>query len=101
MPPGREMTWVVGVGHRLFADDSDVPRSYVVTITGRGPVGDLPPVTYRLDLDELREIHAPRLGSLEGIAQEIKQLRKSVDSARQSFGRDSNADYQPDGDDED
>jgi hypothetical protein len=77
MPPGREMKWAFAMGHRLYGDEgSEVPHRYTVTITGRGPYGDLPTLTYPLDLDEMREMAAPRLGSLEHVAKAIEKLAK-------------------------
>jgi len=81
MAPGREMKWAFAVGHRLFDESSEVPHQYWVTITGRGPHGDLPPLTYPLGLDELREVAAPRFGSLEDIAQAIKKLAEQTGTA--------------------
>ena len=78
MPPGREMKWgFATTGHRLYGDEGGkVPHRYTVTITARGPYGDLPTLTYPLDLDEMREMAAPRLGSLEHVAQAIEKLAK-------------------------
>jgi hypothetical protein len=77
MPPGREMRWGFAMGHRLYGDEgSEVPHRYTVTITGRGPYGDLPTLTYPLDLDEMREMAAPRLGTLDHVAKAIEKLAK-------------------------
>ena len=77
LPPGREMKWAFAIGQRLYGEEgSSVPHQYTVTITGRGPYGDLPTLTYPLDLDEMREMAAPRLGSLEHVAKAIEKLAK-------------------------
>ena len=74
MPPGREMVWAFAVGHVLFAEDSRVPKQYTVTINGEGPYGELPALTYLLDLDDLREVSAKRHGSLDDVAKAIRDL---------------------------
>ncbi len=76
MPPGREMRWNFAVGHVLFSDDSNVPLRYTVTITGRGPFGELPQVRYELDLEDFHQVAAPRLGSLEDVAKAIRDLER-------------------------
>jgi hypothetical protein len=80
------MSWHFARGFVLFADDS-VSRRYKVTITGRGPFGDMPKVEYVLDLDDLRGIAAPRDGSLHQIAESVDGLGKAIDQAATFLGR--------------
>jgi hypothetical protein len=75
LPPGREMRWWFAIGHVLFDEANTAPLKYQVRITGRGPYGDLPEVTYVLDLDDLRELAAPKTGSLADVAKAIAALR--------------------------
>jgi hypothetical protein len=82
IPPGREVRYAFGVGHMIFAEDTEAVLQYTVTITGRGPRGDLPQLSYPLNVDELSDIAAPRLGTLEGITKAINELRKEVMSKR-------------------
>lgn len=73
------MRWGFAIGHKLYADDS-APRHYSVTITGRGPYGDLPTLTYPLDLNEMKEVAAPRLGTLDNVTKAIEKLAKGQSS---------------------
>jgi len=74
LPPGREMRWHFAVGHVLFGEANTAPLKYKVTVNGQGPYGDLPELTYFLDLDDLREVAAPRGGSLSEVTKAIKSL---------------------------
>jgi hypothetical protein len=78
LPPGREMRWWFAVGHLLFAETNTAPLKYQVKINGRGPYGDLPELTYVLDLDDLRELAAPKTGSLAEVAKAIETLGEGL-----------------------
>lgn len=76
LPPGREMIWNFAMGHKLFEAGSEVPRQYRVTITGRGPYGEMQPAEYELDLDDMSAMAAPAYGSLKGITDAINKLER-------------------------
>ena len=81
LPPGREMVWYLAMGRELFAEDGggdDVPHEYTVEITGRGPFGDLPVITYTLNLDDIRETADPRLGTLDHVTKAIDKVAKAI-----------------------
>jgi hypothetical protein len=77
MPPGREMRWNFAMGHKLFGEEgAEAPRRYTVTITGRGPYGEIPTLTYPLDLNEMHGMADPRRGSLDQVTKAIEKLAK-------------------------
>lgn len=75
MPPGREMIWSFAIGHVLFAEGSDAPMRYSVTIKANGPQGEVPPLSYVLDIEEFRNVSAPRHGTLNEVAKAIRSLK--------------------------
>lgn len=74
------MVWYLAMGRELFGRDAEgeVPRRYTVEITGRGPYGELPPVVYTLDLDDMRETADPRQGSLDHVAKAVDKVAKAI-----------------------
>jgi hypothetical protein len=60
----------------LSADD--VPHKYTMEITGRGPFGDLPVVTFTLNLDDIRETADPTTWHTGPRAKAIDKVAKAI-----------------------
>lgn len=80
MPPGRVMTWTLGLGSRILADDS-VPSEYVVTIDADGPFGPVPTLTYTLSLADLAHTGVMPQGSLDRVAKAVKDVADAIKPA--------------------
>ncbi|MEU0674423.1 hypothetical protein ABZ330_16280 [Streptomyces sp. NPDC006172] len=78
LPPGRQLMFMLDVGHRIFS--SDLPRTYTVVVNSAGPFGPIEPLTYIIDLDVLRDSLLNRESlewSTHVIAEEAKKSRKA------------------------
>ncbi|MFT9477882.1 hypothetical protein [Streptomyces sp. 11-1-2] len=78
LPPKRQLTFLVDVGHKLFA--SDLPRRYTVVVKSAGPLGVVEPLTYTIDLDVLQHSLLNRESlewSTHVLAEESKKARKA------------------------
>lgn len=94
VPPGRVMTWTLGLGERLLNDDT-VPRDYIVTVEADGPFGPVEPLTYTLSLDDMSQVLAVPIGSMHKIERAITEVRKVLGrlaSAQESLTRVAAAD---------
>jgi hypothetical protein len=72
LPPGREMRWNLGVVHQLISDGYAI--GYTATVQAVGPFGPIPPLTYTINLDDLRHTLAVPDGTLHGVADAIRKL---------------------------
>jgi hypothetical protein len=78
LPPGRTLAWSIGVAHQVLNHPS-LPLSYTVTIEANGPFGPLEPLTYTLNLEDIRmNLSAAVPGTLHGVTEAVKALGKSV-----------------------
>jgi hypothetical protein len=60
--------------------DPTLPLSYTVTIRADGPFGPLEPLTYTIDLEDIRRsLTSAAPGTLYGVTQAVKTLGKSVE----------------------
>ncbi|MFD7565801.1 hypothetical protein ACFV7O_21660 [Streptomyces tendae] len=78
LPPGRQLMFLMDVGHALFA--SDLPRQYTVVVNSSGPFGPVEPLTYNIDLDVLKHSLLNRESlewSTHVMADEAKRSRKA------------------------
>jgi len=79
MPPGRSMSWTVGLGRQLLNDET-VPTEYVVTVEADGPFGPVPPLRYTLSLSDMRLQQAIPQGSLDRVERAITDAAKQLSS---------------------
>jgi hypothetical protein len=77
MPPGRSMSWTLGLGSKLLDDDT-LPSEYVVTVDADGPFGALPQLKYTLSLSDMALQVAVPEGSLHQIEQAITDAAKNT-----------------------
>jgi hypothetical protein len=83
IPPGRLVGWTVDTWvHRL---GSDLPRTYTVTISAKGPAGPVTE-TYPLSLGDWDRAAVDPPGSLQGVAHAIDQLRSQMRQRRNLGG---------------
>ncbi|MFD0855355.1 hypothetical protein ACFQ07_24150 [Actinomadura adrarensis] len=73
LPPGTRVSHFLGLGFELA--DSDLPKTYQVKISGKGPLGPLDDLKYVLDLDALL-LQGPKIaqGSLYDLTKAIGKL---------------------------
>ena len=84
LPPGRIMIWNLGLASDIVA--TDTVRKFDITVSARGPYGQIPPHTYRLDLT-LYNGHVQRApGTLSGVAKAIDNLTKQVKQSSPDLG---------------
>jgi hypothetical protein len=76
LAPGRRMQWIIGTGPDILNRDES---KYTVSITGNGPFGKLSPLSYVIDLSDLRFTASAPYGSLHRVAERIKDLTKVVE----------------------
>jgi len=69
LSPGRTLSWPLGQGFNLLSGDT--PKFYTFTVNADGPSGPMEPLTYSIDLDDLR-------GTLDRPSP-IYQLTKAVE----------------------
>jgi hypothetical protein len=77
MPPGRVMTWTLGLGEKLL-NDSAVPTEYLVTVEADGPFGSVEPLTYTLSLGDMAHQEAIPAGSLHKVEQAITRAAEKL-----------------------
>jgi hypothetical protein len=87
LPPGRVMHWVLGVAHQLIDDGYALP--YTATVTADGPFGSLPPLSYTINVDDLRFTHAVPTGTLHGVTQALQSLNQSPRRGHTQAGEES------------
>ena len=77
LPPGRVMTWHLGVSFGYFPDDTAVPDRRV-TVTCDGPLGPVEPLIYTFSFEALRHQAATAPGTLQQVEKAIKEVVKAV-----------------------
>ena len=75
LPPGRILSWPLGQGFNLLSG-SDA-KEYMFTVNAEGPFGPMPPLTYTIDLDDLR-------GTLDRPSP-LHQLTKAVEDLAETL----------------
>ena len=78
LPPGRQVAWSGGFTGTFFTENAESPLSWEVTINADGPFGPLEPLTYTIDLKGLEQSNAAPPGTLHGVAEELKEVRKQL-----------------------
>ncbi|TKJ30151.1 hypothetical protein [Blastococcus sp. CCUG 61487] len=77
LPPGRSMTWNLGVSFNYFEEDTAPPITQV-TVTCVGPFGPTDPLTYAVSFEEFRHQSARAVGSLHRVERSIDKLTAAV-----------------------
>jgi hypothetical protein len=72
LPPGRILTWPVAQGFNLL--NSAGPQEHTFTITAEGPFGDVPMLSYPLDLADLRGVLARPSGNLHLLTEAVESI---------------------------
>jgi type II secretory pathway pseudopilin PulG len=79
LPPGRRLAWTFASGLTVF--EGDYPKRFTVTITGTGPFGPLPVLSYDLDLQDFYNTSAKPEGTLHSIAKSVEKVAEAVERA--------------------
>ena len=79
LAPGRVITWSLGVGHQILAEEGG--RSYTFTLSADGPFGPLEPLSYTADLDDWRLMRDQPFGSLHTVRKSIESLTKQLEKS--------------------
>lgn len=80
LPPGRSLSFVMDVSHKLFA--SDLPLLYTVNVDAVGPFGKMETLTYVIDLEIMRNTGLERESlewSTHVIAEQSKKSTKALE----------------------
>jgi len=78
LPPGRIVYWSLGAAFAPF-NINGFPMSYAVEITATGPFGSLEPLSYNINLDDMRNhLVSAAPGTLYGVTHSIDQLGEAV-----------------------
>jgi hypothetical protein len=83
LPPRRTFTWALGQSFNLLNEQGR--QAHTFTITANGPFGEVPPLTYVLDLAEWRRQQA-QPGDTYLLTKAIQELAKN-DRPAQGLGR--------------
>jgi hypothetical protein len=77
LPPGRTLVWALGMAFDLMKDGK-VPQSYKFTVTANGPFGQVPALTYIVDMGNWRESQDQPDGSLFQLTKAVEKLTKQI-----------------------
>lgn len=77
LPPGRSMSWSLGISFRYF-EDGTIPPVTQVTVTCIGPFGPVEPLTYGISFEEFRHQSGLAVGNLHRVEQSIDKLTGTV-----------------------
>jgi hypothetical protein len=77
LPPGRTLVWALGMAFDLM-NDPKVPQTYKFTVTARGPFGQIPALTYIVDMSNWRESQDQPAGSLFQLTKAVEKLTQKV-----------------------
>lgn len=76
LPPGAMIRWHLGPGFTLIKSDGQ--QRHEITITANGPFGPIRPLTYVLDLANLRGQPVRPQGSLHLLTQAVEHLTRKI-----------------------
>jgi hypothetical protein len=76
LPPGAMIRWHLGPGFDLIQSDGE--QRHEITVTGDGPFGPIPQLTYVVDLANLRGQPIRPQGSLHLLTKAVEQLTKMI-----------------------
>lgn len=74
--PGRKLRWFIGVGFEILKENG--PQLHTITIQADGPHGPLPPMTYEIDLSDIRETRDAPEGNLHYVRKAIEKIEKKL-----------------------
>ena len=98
LPPGRTISWSMGVANAVF--QPALQLSYTVTINASGPFGPLEPLTYTIDLNDIKWSRvAAATGTLYGVTRAVKDLGKTIKEITKNRPATDLADHKDHGDD--
>ncbi|ACL38166.1 hypothetical protein Achl_0163 [Pseudarthrobacter chlorophenolicus A6] len=83
LPPGRTLVWNLGVAWQIVGADS--PKRYKLTISAAGPFGGLKPLTYIVDVDDIRATAAVPDGSLHLVAEAVSKTNRTLERLTDFF----------------
>jgi hypothetical protein len=81
LPPGRAMTWHLGVGHSYFDGDRSEPDRQV-TVTCEGPFGPVEPLRYTFSFEAFRHHVATGPGTLARVEKAVMEVAKELKAQR-------------------
>ncbi|MGY1833315.1 hypothetical protein ACI8AA_23105 [Geodermatophilus sp. SYSU D01180] len=82
LPPGRAMTWHLGVGHNYFNGGRSEPDREV-TVTCEGPFGPVEPLRYTFSFEAFRHHVAAGPGTLARVEKAVMEVAKELKAQRQ------------------
>ena len=77
LPPGRSMSWSLGVSFDYF-EEGTTPPTTQVTVTCTGPFGETEPLSYAVSFEDLRNQSAIATGNLSRVEKSIDKLTAAV-----------------------
>jgi hypothetical protein len=77
LPPGRTLVWGLGHSGDLMYNDK-VPQSYKFTVMANGPFGQVPALTYIVDMGNWRETQDQPAGSLFQLTKAVEKLTRDI-----------------------
>lgn len=83
LPPGRTFIWNLGGAWQIVAADN--PKRYALTIEADGPFGTLTPLTYTVDIDDIKQTRAMPDGSLHLVTEAVTKTNKTLESIANVF----------------
>lgn len=77
LPPGRSMSWNLGISFDYFTERTTPPTTQV-TVTCTGPFGQTEPLSYAVSFEEFRHQTVGPTGDLHRIEQAVDKLTAAV-----------------------
>jgi hypothetical protein len=81
LPPGRAMTWHLGIGHSYFDGGRSEPDREV-TVTCEGPFGPVEPLRYTFSFEAFRHHVAAGPGTLARVEKAVMEVVKELKTQR-------------------
>jgi hypothetical protein len=82
LPPGRVMTWTLGVSFSYFEGKDERVPDREVTVTCDGPLGPVEPLRYTLSFEALRHQAAVAPGTLFEVQKAVKEIAKVLKAGK-------------------
>lgn len=76
LPPGRNWQWNLGSAGQIVGDDS--PRTYEIEVRANGPFGEVEPITYAVNIDDLKQTRVAPDGNLHLVAQAMSETNNAL-----------------------
>jgi hypothetical protein len=77
LPPGRTLVWGLGHSGDLMYNDK-IPQSYKFTVTANGPFGQVPALTYIVDMSNWQQSQDQPAGSLFQLTRAVERPTKKI-----------------------